>query len=141
MACKKLLIRYCRNDFQKNTNLHKKRSEIHSKLGSGHKVSAIWGWMISQKSSKKIDGPILDSYSLIYGPTPLFMDNLPKKGPLFREFGARKAAHMGGTYPYPQHVMYPPPPGHSLNTLKNDAVAKFEPAFTRHRNNLKTVGT
>ena len=26
-------------------------------LGSGHKVSAIWGWTILQKSSKKINGP------------------------------------------------------------------------------------
>ena len=39
---------------------------------------------------------------------PLFKENLPKKGPLFREFGAQKPTHMGGTYPYPQHVMYPP---------------------------------
>ena len=39
------------------------------------------------------------------------MENLPKKGPLFREFGAQKPTHMGGTYPYPQHVMYPPPRG------------------------------
>ena len=39
---------------------------------------------------------------------PLFMENLPKKEPLFREFGAQKPTHMGGTYPYPQHVMYPP---------------------------------
>ena len=39
------------------------------------------------------------------------MENLPKKGPLFREFGTQKPTHMGGTYPYPQHVMYPPPPG------------------------------
>ena len=39
---------------------------------------------------------------------PLFMENLPKKGPLFREFGAQKPTHMGGTYPYLQHVMYPP---------------------------------
>ena len=52
------------------------------------------------------------------------MENLPKKGPLFREFGAQKPTHMGGTYPYPRHVMYPPPPGHecygldSLPTLK-----------------------
>ena len=38
------------------------------------------------------------------------MEILPKKGPLFREFGAQKPTHMGGTYPYPQHVMYPPPP-------------------------------
>ena len=40
---------------------------------------------------------------------PLFMENLPKKEPLFREFGAQKPTHMGGTYLYPQHVMYPPP--------------------------------
>ena len=40
------------------------------------------------------------------------MENLPKKGPLFREFGAQKPTHMGGTYTgmYPQHVMYPPGP-------------------------------
>ena len=37
----------------------------------------------------------------------LFMENLLKKGPLFREFGAQKPTHMGGTYPYPKHVMYP----------------------------------
>ena len=36
------------------------------------------------------------------------MENLPKNGPFFREFGAQKPTHMGGTYPYPQHVMYPP---------------------------------
>ena len=42
---------------------------------------------------------------------PLFKENLPKKGPLFREFGAQKLTHIRGTYPYPQHVMYPPPPG------------------------------
>ena len=41
---------------------------------------------------------------------PIFMENLPKKGPLFREFWAQNPTHMGGTYPYPQHVMYPPPP-------------------------------
>ena len=39
----------------------------------------------------------------------MFMENLPKKGPLFREFWAEKPTHMGGTYPYPQHVMLPPP--------------------------------
>ena len=37
----------------------------------------------------------------------MFKENLPKNGPLFREFGAQKPTHMGGTYPYPQHVMYP----------------------------------
>ena len=44
----------------------------------------------------------------------MFMENLPKKGPLSREFWAQKPNHMGGTYPYPQHVMYPPPPGPEL---------------------------
>ena len=39
---------------------------------------------------------------------PMFMENLPKKGPLSREFWAQKPTHMGGTYPYPRHVMYPP---------------------------------
>ena len=50
---------------------------------------------------------------------PLFMENLPKKGPLFREFGAQKPTHMGGTYPYPQHVMYPPPrkPTHERSNI------------------------
>ena len=45
----------------------------------------------------------------------MFMENLPKKGPLFREFWAQKPTHMGGTYPYPQHGMLPPgskPPLH-----------------------------
>ena len=41
----------------------------------------------------------------------MFMENLPKKEPLFREFWAQKPTHMGGTYPYPQHVMYPSPSG------------------------------
>ena len=39
----------------------------------------------------------------------MFMENLPKKGPLSREFWAQKPTHMvDGTYPYPKHVMYPP---------------------------------
>ena len=38
---------------------------------------------------------------------PMFMEKLPKKGPLFREFWAEKPTHVGGTYPYPQHAMYP----------------------------------
>ena len=40
----------------------------------------------------------------------MFKENLPKKGPLFREIWNQKPTHMGGTYPYPQHVMLPPPP-------------------------------
>ena len=38
----------------------------------------------------------------------MLKENLPKKGPLFREFWTQKPTHMGGTYPYPQHVMLPP---------------------------------
>ena len=41
----------------------------------------------------------------------MFMENLPKKGPFSREFWAQNPTHMGGTYPYPQHIMYPPPGG------------------------------
>ena len=57
------------------------------------------------------------------------MENLPKKGPFFREFGAQKPDHMGGTYPYPQHVMYPPPGGNvafteRLSYLMVDSLAK-----------------
>ena len=48
---------------------------------------------------------------------PLFKENLPKKGPLFREFGAQKPTLMGGTYPYLQHVMYPPPRGNIVQGL------------------------
>ena len=33
-----------------------------------------------------------------------------KRDPLFREFRTQKPTHMGGTYPYPQQVMLPPPP-------------------------------
>ena len=40
----------------------------------------------------------------------MFIEYLPKKGPLFREFWAQKPTHMGGTYLYPQHVMLPPTP-------------------------------
>ena len=54
--------------------------------------------------------PIFAIFRQFLDNPPLFMENLPKKGPLFREFGAQKPTHMGGTYPYPQHVMYPPPP-------------------------------
>ena len=41
----------------------------------------------------------------------MFKENLPKEEPLSRELWAQKPTHMGGTYPYPQHVMLPPPPG------------------------------
>ena len=41
----------------------------------------------------------------------MFIENLPNKGSLLSEFGARKPTHMIGTYPFPQHVMLPPPPG------------------------------
>ena len=38
----------------------------------------------------------------------MFKENLPKRGPLFREIWTQKPTHMGGKYPYPQHVMFPP---------------------------------
>ena len=55
--------------------------------------------------------PIFDNFCQFLENPPMFMENLPKKGPLFREFWAQKPTHMGGTYPYPQLVMLPPPPG------------------------------
>ena len=39
----------------------------------------------------------------------MFKENLAKKGPLSREFWTEKPTHMGGTYPYPRHIMLPPP--------------------------------
>ena len=42
------------------------------------------------------------------GKLPIF-DNFCQ-GPLFREFWTQTPTHMGGTFPYPQHVMLPPPP-------------------------------
>ena len=55
--------------------------------------------------------PIFAIFRQFLDNPPLFKENLLKKGPLSREFGAQTPNHMGGTYPYPQHVMYPPPPG------------------------------
>ena len=37
----------------------------------------------------------------------MYMENLPQKGPVSREFWPKNPP-MGSTYPYPQHVMYPP---------------------------------
>ena len=73
---------------------------------------------------------------------PLFKENLPKKGHLFGEFGAQKPTHMGGTYPYPQHVMYPPPPGETYpsnsynpgqNKLGHWQIAVFSSCFVEYR--------
>ena len=52
--------------------------------------------------------PIFDNFCQFLGNPPMFKENLPKKRPLFREFWTQKPTHMGGTYPYPQHVMLPP---------------------------------
>ena len=38
----------------------------------------------------------------------MFKEKSAEKGSLFREFWAQKPNHLGGTYPYPQHVMYLP---------------------------------
>ena len=45
----------------------------------------------------------------------MFKENLPKKGPLFREFWTQTPTHVGGTCSYPQHVMLPPPPRDTSN--------------------------
>ena len=65
--------------------------------------------------------PIFAIFRQFLDNSPLFMENLPKKGPLFREFRPQKPAHMGGTYPYRQHVMYPPPPRDSQTDLLFDS--------------------
>ena len=52
--------------------------------------------------------PIFDNFCQFLENPPMFKENLPKKGPLFREFWTQKATHVGGTYPYPQHVMLHP---------------------------------
>ena len=54
--------------------------------------------------------PFLTIFCQFLEKPSMFKENLPKKGPLFREFWTQKPTHMGGTYPYPQHVMLPPPP-------------------------------
>ena len=56
----------------------------------------------------------------------MFTENLPKKGPLFREFWTQKPTPMGGTYPYPQYVMLPPPPGAFLAVVGGITSSKFE---------------
>ena len=45
-----------------------------------------------------------------------FLDNPPTFEENLREFWAPKPTHMGGTYPYPKHVMYPQ--GQKLNMMK-----------------------
>ena len=44
----------------------------------------------------------------------MFNDNPPKKGPLFTEFLTQKPTNIGATYPYPQHVILPPPPSGTI---------------------------
>ena len=51
----------------------------------------------------------------------MFIENLPNKGSLLREFGARKPTHLVGTYPFPQHVMLPPPPPPGCDTGDDDS--------------------
>ena len=38
----------------------------------------------------------------------MFKGNLPNMDPYLENVGPKKPTHMGGTYPYPQHIMYPP---------------------------------
>ena len=48
----------------------------------------------------------------------MFKETLLKKRPLFRDFWTQKPTHMGGTYPYPQHVLLPPPPLGSVESAQ-----------------------
>ena len=67
------------------------------------------------------NGPFLAIFCEFLDNPPMFMENLQKKGHLFREFWTQKPTHMGGTYPYPQHVMLPPPPGlNSMNIAREN---------------------
>ena len=43
----------------------------------------------------------------------MFKGNLAKNRPLCGEFWSEKPTHMGGTYLYSQHAMFPPP-GYSV---------------------------
>ena len=53
--------------------------------------------------------PVFDNFFANFWKThPRFKENLPKKGPLLREFWTQKHTHIGGIYPYPQHVMSSP---------------------------------
>ena len=72
--------------------------------------------------------PFLTIFCQFLENPPLFKENLPKKGPLFREFWTQKPTHMGGTYPYPQHVMYPPR-GCRINFLKILHSSRFSEIF------------
>ena len=53
--------------------------------------------------------PILTIFCELQRNPTLVYGKSAEKGPLFREFWAQKPTHMGGTYLYPKHVMYPPP--------------------------------
>ena len=55
--------------------------------------------------------PIVDTFSQFLENPSMFKENQPKEGPVFREFWTQKPTDMGGTYPYPQHVMLPPSTG------------------------------
>ena len=54
-------------------------------------------------------------------PQKIFKENLPKRDPDLQNFGPKIPTHMGGTYLYPQHVMYnnPTSPRPVLNTINS----------------------
>ena len=52
--------------------------------------------------------PFLAIFCQFLDNPPIFMENLPKEDPCLENIG-QKPTHMGGTFPYPQHVMYPLP--------------------------------
>ena len=67
--------------------------------------------------------PILTIFCQFLVTHPRLRKICRKKGPLFREFWIQKPTHMGGKYPYPQHVMLPPSP--SGNQLVFESVEKY----------------
>ena len=79
----------------------------------------LW-WLLAENY------PFLTIFCQSIEKPPMFKENLLKKGPLFREFWTQKPTHMGGTYPYPQHVMLPPPPPGGLSSFKSGHVLPNE---------------
>ena len=56
----------------------------------------------------------------------MFMENLPKKGPLFGEFRPKNPPIWAAHTHYPQHVMLPPPPGERERSVPFRSVPKRE---------------
>ena len=89
-------------------------------------------WVVFRKPPPRVilaeNYPFFAIFRQFLDNPPLFMENLPKKGPLFRESWAQKPTHMGGTYSYPQYVMLPPPPC-GKDRFGNNSISWFTPRF------------